>query len=106
VKARRLLWVLALILGLFASYASANPYPLCQEVCTPDSPCSTRCSVWYDEAIYQNVTCSYFGVCAFPAASTTVARSHAGSCTIANLVNPLSREDSTAQAMPDASTTK
>jgi hypothetical protein len=65
-KAKRLLLcVLALALTLVASQASANPYPPCDEVCTPDSPCTTRCSVWYEDNTYQNVTCSYVGLCSF-----------------------------------------
>ncbi|HEY3567485.1 MAG TPA: hypothetical protein VGP73_06080 [Thermoanaerobaculia bacterium] len=65
-KARRLLLcVLALALTLFASNASANPALPCDEVCSPDTPCSTRCSVWYPDNTYQNVTCAYVGNCSF-----------------------------------------
>jgi hypothetical protein len=62
---RLLLCAFSLGLSLFASYAFAMPYRPCEEVCTLDSPCSTRCSVWYDNNTYQNVTCQYVGVCAF-----------------------------------------
>jgi hypothetical protein len=60
---RLLLCTLTLALTLWASHASANPYPACFDVCTPDTPCNTRCSIWDDHAQYTNVTCGYYGDC-------------------------------------------
>jgi hypothetical protein len=66
-KVRRLLFcALTLALALCASYASANPYLPCDDVCGPDVSCTTRCSVWYEGGIYQNVTCAYVGNCSYP----------------------------------------
>jgi hypothetical protein len=61
---RLLLCILTLALTLVASHASANPAPPCSSVCTFDTPCNTRCSVWDSETqTYMNVTCAYIGVC-------------------------------------------
>lgn len=60
---RLLLCVLSLALTLFATHASAAPYPPCSEVCGVTKPCTTRCSIWSSSG-YTNVTCIHYGLCA------------------------------------------
>ena len=60
---RLLLCVLSLALTLFATHASAAPYPPCSDVCNLTRPCTTRCSIW-SGGQYTNVTCGFYGVCA------------------------------------------
>jgi len=60
---RLLLCAFTLAITLWASQASANPAMPCDQICNSEVRCSTRCSIWDDQAHYTNVTCGFIGAC-------------------------------------------